>query len=872
MHTRIYYAILLLLTVPLYSCGGGGGGGNSAASPPTGIVPQPPPVPSPIYQGLTTPAALSPFIAGQVTKFVLADVDLAISFSANLINPFLSTQGSGSINASQPGPAGGEATLTGYVNSQYSAWVVEKLVNYAFVPSGTNTTVTLNGQLLVDVSGDTVTFGYTDYSEQGAGFNITLSGSASQQAVSGNQSNNGLATTTTTLNLGIIDHIAGVDEEFLNFTLNSANGNLIANSIDRTFTGRVYDSDVGYLDMSTQGTEIYSTDPTQQLPIYGADVMVTGSNNTTPLLIGPLNYYFFAVGISTSNNGIFDASARYSWNNFSLDTTPAPVGTGPVAVAVEATSPAVGTPISLDGRFSHSPNGDYLQMHWSLLYETPGSHPVLANAGLPEATLTVDKAGDYLVLLTVTDGSQSSDATVVVSVTPVQTPTESSPMFQSVPGGDVTGQIGTPVQLDGRAGFDMTDETPPTYTWKLIAPAGSAATLSDPTSAQPSFTPDVPGYYHVVLQPTSPDLGISVSPSLYSLTVTVDEPIAFRPPVFFDGSELLLGGPTLQVADINGDGRPDMLYSQVDDNYLGAVNVYLNAGNGVFEAPLSLTVPGSQYESEPVLADINGDGRLDVIETYTNNNNANAVAVFLQNPDGSFAAPASYSYSTFIGVINPVAVGHLFGSSVLSVITLDTYGNLYNFTVNSNGSLQSPGLITLPTSAWGDGSSLSLVDFNGDSLADLIGNGDGGSAVLDVATASENFAPFNGQAIYADAAAVGNLYGDGHNELVLAGSAAAQVFSESGVNPVSYPLSTAEPVAVAFGDVNGDGLTDIVVLHDAGPGFLFQQANHTFSSEVLFPIDDPYYAVGPLWVGDLNGDGIPDLVYGRVVQFGYKPN
>src|SRR5574337_691845 len=119
VHTRIYYAILLLLTVPLYSCGGGGGGGNSAASPPTGIVPQPPPVPSPIYQGLTTPAALSPFIAGQVTKFVLADVDLAISFSANLINPFLSTQGSGSINASQPGPAGGEATLTGYVNSQY---------------------------------------------------------------------------------------------------------------------------------------------------------------------------------------------------------------------------------------------------------------------------------------------------------------------------------------------------------------------------------------------------------------------------------------------------------------------------------------------------------------------------------------------------------------------------------------------------------------------------------------------------------------------------------------------------------------------------------------------------------------------------------
>ena len=865
VRTKLYRAILLLFMIPLYSCGGGGGGDNSV-TPPTGNVPQSPPsVPAPIYQGLTTPVSLSPFIAGQVTKFVLADVDLAISFSENLINPFLSTQGSGSINATESGPAGGTATLTGYVNTQHFAWVVEKLVNYAFVPSGTNTTVTLNGQLLVEVSGSTVTFGYTNYTEQGPGFDITLSGNASQQA---NNSNN---TTTTTLNLGIFDQIADVDEEFLAFTLNSTNGNLIPNSIERTFSGRVYDSDVGYLDMSTQGAEIYSTDPTQQLPIYGADVLVTGSSNTTPLLIGPLNYYFFAVGISTSNNGVFNASARYYWNNFSLDTSPAPVGSGPVAVAVEATSPAVGTPISLDGRFSHSPKGDYLQMHWSLLYATPGSHAVLANAGLPEATLTVDKPGDYLVMLTVTDGGQSSNATVVVSITPVQYPTESLPMFQSVPGGDVTGQIGTPVLLDGRAGFDMTDETPPTYQWKLIAPAGSAATLSDSTSAQPSFVPDVPGYYHVVLQSSHPDSGFSVSPSLYSLTVTVGESIAFRPPVYFDGSVQGLSAPTIQVADINGDGRPDVVYSPIDINYVNAVNVYLNTGNGTFSAPNSLMLPGTQYLGPVILYDLNSDGRPDVVVSGASNNNLNSVAEFLQNPDGSFSVPTGYNYSTFDGPLNPVAVGHLFGSSGLSVITLDTYGKLYSFTVNSDGSLQSPMLINLPASAWGVGSSLSLIDFNGDGLADLISNGDGGSVVLDVATATGNFAPFNGQAINTGAAAVTDLYGDGHNELVLAGSAAVQVFSESGNNPVSYPLTTASPVAVAFGDVNSDGPTDIVVLHNAGPGFLFQQANHTFSPEVLFPIDDPYDATGPLWIGDLNGDGIPDLVYGRVVQFGYKP-
>jgi len=314
------FVAVAFITGLLLGCGGGGGGSSSTSnSPPNTANQEPPAIPSPTYQGLTTPANLSPTIAGQVAAFVFGDVDLTISYSENLINPFLSTSGSGTINSSQSGPAGGKVTLNGYVNSQTNAWVVESFTNYSFVPTGSNSTVILNGQLLVEVSGTIVTFGYTNYDEQGTGFNVVLSGNASQEVINGDRSNNETTTVTTTLNLGIFDNNADVDEEFVNFTVISLSGpNIVSGGnspiIDRTVSGKVYDSVVGYLTISTQGNEIYSSDPTILLPLYGADALITGSSNTSPLLIGPLNYYFFSVGFSSNNDNVFNVTARYNWH------------------------------------------------------------------------------------------------------------------------------------------------------------------------------------------------------------------------------------------------------------------------------------------------------------------------------------------------------------------------------------------------------------------------------------------------------------------------------------------------------------------------------------------------------------------------------
>ena len=889
------FVAVAFITGLLLGCGGGGGGSSSTSnSPPNTANQEPPAIPSPTYQGLTTPANLSPTIAGQVAAFVFGDVDLTISYSENLINPFLSTSGSGTINSSQSGPAGGKVTLNGYVNSQTNAWVVESFTNYSFVPTGSNSTVILNGQLLVEVSGTIVTFGYTNYDEQGTGFNVVLSGNASQEVINGDRSNNETTTVTTTLNLGIFDNNADVDEEFVNFTVISLSGpNIVSGGnspiIDRTVSGKVYDSVVGYLTISTQGNEIYSSDPTILLPLYGADALITGSSNTSPLLIGPLNYYFFSVGFSSNNDNVFNVTARYNWNNFTIDTTPALVGSGPVAIAEEATTPALNVPITLDGRFSHSPAGDYVQTQWSLLYATPGSHPLLANAGLPMATLTVDKPGDYLMLLTVTDGTQTSEDTVTVSIPSNNTPTESFPMFESVTGPDVTGQTGMPVQLDGRASFnnDVSAGGAPTYNWQLIAPAGSQATLTDATSAQPSFTPDIPGYYHVLLNYPSIGGNDGVNSAL-TMTVSVGEPIAFRPPVNFDGSFVSYYDAQFLIADINGDGKPDVLFYPVPGNLNSEnpVNLYLNTGPGTFASPILLSAPGTSANGLfATVADLNGDGRPDIVVSGANTSDQSAIFVFLQNPDGTFSTPYSYSYSSN-GFAFPVAVGHLFGSSSLSVVALDPYGDVYDLQVNSDGTLQNASVIKLQQDAWGSGNSLILADYNNDGLADIISNAYPSGVTLLAATNTNTFVPFNNQSYYSGSSASNtDLFGDGHNELLLAGQSALQVFSEQATNPVSYALTLANPQSVWPADLNGDGLTDIIFVyggdcntygngvceHDVG--MLFQQTDHSFGQEVLLPVDGA--SAGSLWVGDLNGDGIPDLMYimndQPVIQFGYKP-
>lgn len=104
------------------------------------------------------------------------------------------------------------------------------------------------------------------------------------------------------------------------------------------------------------------------------------------------------------------------------------------------------------------------------------------------------------------------------------------------------------------------------------------------------------------------------------------------------------GGYGLAVADVNGDGKLDIVTS--------GVSVLLGNGDGTFTSAGDTVVDGDGYNL-PVLADLNGDGKLDVIVVGWNSI-ATTVNVLLGNGDGTFQSPivwdsGDWSYRAQIG-------------------------------------------------------------------------------------------------------------------------------------------------------------------------------------------------------------------------------
>ncbi len=184
-------------------------------------------------------------------------------------------------------------------------------------------------------------------------------------------------------------------------------------------------------------------------------------------------------------------------NDGTLDSAPdtvdvSTVNTHPVADAGPGQNAAVGDTVTLDGSGSFDVDGDPLTYVWSIISKPAGSTATLDAPNAVNPTFEVDLPGEYVLQLVVSDGMVDS-APVTVEVNTVNTP----PVADAGP--DQTGSIGATIQLDGGGSFDV-DGDPLTYFWSIISkPAGSTATLSDPSSVRPTFVVDLPCEYIVQL-------------------------------------------------------------------------------------------------------------------------------------------------------------------------------------------------------------------------------------------------------------------------------------------------------------------------------------------------------------------------------------
>jgi len=281
----------------------------------------------------------------------------------------------------------------------------------------------------------------------------------------------------------------------------------------------------------------------------------------------------------------------------------------------------------------------------------------------------------------------------------------------------------------------------------------------------------------------------------------------------------------LATGDLNGDGLPDVAVAVAGSDSTagdGAVAILLATGNGRFAPPVR--VPAGEAPRSIALADLNGDGALDVATAgaeYGAGTAVGSVAVLLGRGDGSFVLEGAYPVSDSLF---DVAVGDLTGDGACDVVTGGVLGPALLAGDGAGGLLPES---RLPA----DGQCCSVVveDFDRDGH-------------LDLAATRYEWDEYEGFAV---------LLSDG----------------AGGFLPQRAYQTWLEPNSIAAGDLNGDGLPDLVSLASLEgtgevQGFLGDGLGVLIraSGTRVDPRLHRSFGFAGLAVGDLSGDGCVDVV------------
>jgi hypothetical protein len=318
----------------------------------------------------------------------------------------------------------------------------------------------------------------------------------------------------------------------------------------------------------------------------------------------------------------------------------------------------------------------------------------------------------------------------------------------------------------------------------------------------------------------------------------------------------------LAVGDFNGDGKPDLIVSNTTDSML---TIFLGKGDGSFTAGASYLA--SSVHRGIAVADLNHDGKADV--ALTDDGNGFAVDIMLGNGDGTLAAPVSYGTAAHGAAIVVLDLNHD-GNPDLAVADSGT-NTLRLLLGNGDGTFRVSNQYALGLGPDclaagdfnGDGKvDLASGDFSGDDVSILMGNGDGtliGARAYDLP---------NPLGVTARGVALGDLNGDGKLDVALsAGAITLMLGNGDGTLRPPATVANSDGLAgsgIAIADFNLDGKLDLAV--DTGFNFgggsqavavQLGNGDGTFQSELQFPGGGSPDGIA---VADFNRDGKPDIV------------
>jgi len=285
-----------------------------------------------------------------------------------------------------------------------------------------------------------------------------------------------------------------------------------------------------------------------------------------------------------------------------------------------------------------------------------------------------------------------------------------------------------------------------------------------------------------------PDIIVGSHPSSYMFSLLIGNGDGtFQPVVGINHPGSGVSPLSLVVADVNGDGFPDVVegnpWYKSDDWTIGAIGVSLGNGDGTFQPTVSYPVVCGGMIAVAV-ADLNGDGKLDVAASvcvggYCLDGGTSGAAVLLGRGDGTF---------------NPAVTYNSVGNAGWSIAVSD---------VNRDGK---------PDLVLADGGD-DRYDGSGGVIGLLLGNGDGTfQPAVSINPGIGRTRAVAAQDINADGAPdllVTPYWTSEYPVAVLVGHGDGTFAATTALKALYLPLEVA--TSIVAGDLNGDGRPDLVV-------------------------------------------------------------
>jgi hypothetical protein len=319
-------------------------------------------------------------------------------------------------------------------------------------------------------------------------------------------------------------------------------------------------------------------------------------------------------------------------------------------------------------------------------------------------------------------------------------------------------------------------------------------------------------------------------------------------------------GPiSIAIGDVSGDAKPDLAVANQLSN---TVSILLGNGNGTFATAVSYGAAGDPFSV--ALGDVNGDGKLDVAVL---NAASTSVSILPGNGTGGFGTPINSVAGT---TARSLALGDISGDGKLDVAVADTLSDTVSIVLGNGDGTFARAAVNYGIG--GSSFSIAMGDVNGDGKRDLVVP-NWNSSVVGVLLGNGNgtFGPAVswGADSGADSVAIGDVNGDGKADLAVGNYYSHNVSILLGNGngtfalAVNYSLgaSNSIPVALTLADVNGDGALDLAVA-TAGSGvvaILLGNGNGSFAAPVNYGFGGSGAGPESVTVGDVNGDGKPDL-------------